>query len=84
MRYLIMVILAIFLSGCINPKTDSLLVGAGIGAGITCMVVKGDPFCWGKDDLKKRLNGGSAARGESQLDHHSLDFPDASIPYNMY
>ncbi len=32
---------AVFFSGCISPKTDAFLLGAGIGAGVTAYFMKG-------------------------------------------
>lgn len=71
LKWLWIGILPLFLTGCISPKTDAFLIGAGIGAGITCMAVKGDPLC------------GRGSRGETLWERQDPNFPDASIPYDM-
>ena len=62
----------LLLGGCISPKADAFLVGAGMGAGLTCMVTKGDVLC------------GHGSKGNTLWERQDSNFPDASIPYDMY
>ncbi len=66
--------MAMLFCGCISPKTDAFLLGAGIGAGVTAYFMKGGNIA------------GYSARslqnaGESSGSMQSL--PDSSIPSDL-
>ncbi|MGP1580966.1 MAG: hypothetical protein ACTTH5_08135 [Wolinella sp.] len=72
LRWLFLGAGVLFLGGCISPKADAFLVGAGVGAGLTCMAIKGDILC------------GHRGKDKTLWERQDSSFPDASIPYNMY
>lgn len=65
---------AMLFSGCISPKTDAFLLGAGIGAGVTAYFMKGGTIAgYSARSLK--------SAGDSSLSAQSL--PDSSIPSDL-
>lgn len=64
---------AVFFSGCISPKTDAFLLGAGIGAGVTAYFMKGGSIA-----------GYSARSFQNMGENSNLQtLSDSSIPADL-
>lgn len=78
--FLSMIFLAVLFAGCFGAKTTAFLMGAGVGVGATCMYLWGNPFCSDGSHFNQ-----NQARATTPLwQTYDPNFPDASVPYDMY
>lgn len=68
------VCVAILLGGCISPKTDAFLLGAGIGVGVTSYFMKGGSIAGYSARSFKNVGEGSAS---------TQPLLDSSIPSDL-
>lgn len=64
---------AMFFGGCISPKTDAFLLGAGIGAGVTAYFMKGGEIAG--YSARSLQSAGESSGGQS--------LRDSSIPSDL-
>ncbi len=81
MRFIFICVLGLLISGCFGTKASSILIGAGIGVGATCMFLWGNPFCQDGSAFNVQANNKSTT---PLWMIHDPYFPDASVPYDMY
>ena len=72
-KFLIMLGIGFLLNGCISPKTDALLVGAGLGAGVTYYFLNG-----GKSDGISKVSLSNSLQNSPKQ-----NITDTSIPSEL-